>query len=305
MVAILETEGLTRKFGSFTAVDHVNLRVEEGDIYGFLGLNGAGKTTTIRMCLRLIRPTAGRVRIFGRDLGSSFISIMSQVGALVELPAYYPHLSARANLEILRILTPGIERRRVDEVLENVGLAARRDSPVRTFSQGMRQRLGIAMALLPRPRLVILDEPTNGLDPQGIADIRNVLLDLNRKEGVTLVISSHLLHEVEVTCTRVGILKSGHLVEQESVQAILAKSGSAVRIEADPLDRAVEIIRAASYVQGVSPNGHGSVTVRVPPERRAELNSELVKAGVNVSGFTPERMTLESYFLDRSQVPRE
>src|SRR5688572_10780042 len=166
MSAVLETEGLTRKFGRFVAVDGLNLRVEEGDIYGFLGLNGAGKTTSIRMCLRLIRPTAGRVRLFGKDLHKSFISIMSQVGALVELPAYYPHLSARTNLEILRIMTPGVERARVDEVLELVGLGARRDSKVRTFSQGMRQRLGIAMALLPRPRLVILDEPTNGLDPQ-------------------------------------------------------------------------------------------------------------------------------------------
>src|SRR5262245_41602360 len=263
MVAILETEGLTRKFGRLLAVDGLNLRVEEGDIYGFLGLNGAGKTTTIRMCLRLIRPTSGRVKLFGNDLRSSFISIMSQVGALVELPAYYPHLSARTNLEILRILTPGIDRRRVDEVLEHVGLAARRDSAVRTYSQGMRQRLGIAMALLPKPRLVILDEPTNGLDPQGIADIRNVLLDLNRRDGVTLVISSHLLHEVEVTCTRVGILKAGKLVEQETVEAIRNKAGTAVRIEADPAERALEIARAIPYVQGAASDGNGAVVVRV------------------------------------------
>jgi ABC-2 type transport system ATP-binding protein len=299
MVAVLETEGLTRKFGRLLAVDGLNLRVDEGDIYGFLGLNGAGKTTTIRMCLRLIRPTSGSVRMFGQDLRKSFISIMSQVGALVELPAYYPHLSARTNLEILRIMTPGVERARIDEVLGLVGLTERRDSKVRTFSQGMRQRLGIAMALLPRPRLVILDEPTNGLDPQGIADIRNVLLDLNRREGVTLLISSHLLHEVEVTCTRVGILKSGRLVEQETVQAILAKAGTAVRIEASPADRALEVVNAISWVQGVTSDGDGTVTVRVAPERRAELNAELIKAGIQVSGFVPEQMTLENYFLSR------
>ncbi len=299
MPAVLETEGLTRRFGKLVAVDGLNLQVEEGDIYGFLGLNGAGKTTTIRMCLRLIRPTSGRVRVFGKDLRSSFIPIMSQVGALVELPAYYPHLSARTNLEILRLLTPGIEPSRIDEVLALVGLSERRDSAVRTYSQGMRQRLGIAMALLPRPKLVILDEPTNGLDPQGIADIRNVLLDLNRREGVTLLISSHLLHEVEVTCTRVGILKAGRLVEQETVEAILAKAGSAVRVEADPPERVLEIARTLPYVLGAASDGDGAVTVRVAPERRAELNAELVKAGVKVSGFVPERMTLESYFLSR------
>src|SRR6266850_3249675 len=241
MVAVLETESLTRRFGKILAVDELNLRVEEGDIYGFLGLNGAGKTTTIRMCLRLIRPTSGRVRVFGKDLRSSFISIMSQVGALVELPAYYPHLSARTNLEILRILTPGIERARIDEVLELVGLGARRDSAVRTYSQGMRQRLGIAMALLPRPRFVVLDEPANGLDPQGIADVRAVLRELNQRHGVTILISSHLLHEVEVTCTRVGILKAGRLVEQETIEAILAKAGTAVRIVSDSPDRALAV----------------------------------------------------------------
>jgi len=299
MVAVLETEGLTRRFGRILAVDGLNLRVEEGDVYGFLGLNGAGKTTTIRMCLQLIRPTAGRVRIFGQDLRTSFISIMSQIGALVELPAYYPHLSARTNLEILRIMSPGIEPARIDHVLELVGLAARGDSAVRTYSQGMRQRLGIAMALLPRPRLVMLDEPTNGLDPQGIADIRAVLKDLNRRDGVTLLISSHLLHEVEVTCSRVGILKSGKLIEQESVEAILAKAGTSVRIQADPAPRALEVVRAIPYVQGAASDGDGTVTVRVAPERRAELNAELVKAGIKVSGFIPEQMTLESYFLSR------
>ena len=299
MVAVLETEGLTRRFGRLLAVDDLNLRVDEGDIYGFLGLNGAGKTTSIRMCLNLIRPTAGRVRVFGQDLGSSFISIMSRVGALVELPAYYPHLSARVNLELLRLLTPGIERARIDEVLDLVGLGERKDGAVRTFSQGMRQRLGIAMALLPRPRLVILDEPANGLDPQGIADIRSVLRDLNRKEGVTMLISSHLLHEVEVTCTRVGILKAGRLVEQESVEAILAKAGTTVRIEASPAGRVLEIVRSLPWVQGAESGGDGAVTVRVAPERRAELNAELVKAGVAVTAFVPERMSLENYFLSR------
>ena len=299
MVAVLETEGLTRHFGRIRAVQDLTLRVDEGDIYGFLGLNGAGKTTAIRMFLRLIRPTAGRVRIFGLDLRAGFISIMGRVGALVELPAYYPHLSARKNLEVLRLMTPGIESARIDEVLELVGLGPRRNSAVRTYSQGMRQRLGIAMALLPRPRLVLLDEPTNGLDPQGITHIRSVIQDLNRRDGVTFLISSHLLHEVEVTCTRVGILKEGRLAAEETVAGILAKAGSAVRIEAEPAAQALSVIQSLPYVRGAAADGNGAILAQVEPARRAELNAELVKAGVRVSGFVPERMTLEGYFLSK------
>src|SRR5436190_16328763 len=199
MVAVLQTQGLSKRFGAFQAVQDLNLEVQEGDIYGFLGLNGAGKTTTMRMILRLIRPTAGRVAIFGRDIRSDFIGIMKQVGSLVELPAYYPYLSAVKNLEILRLASGGVPVSRIAEVLDLVGLASRMHDRVGTYSQGMRQRLGIAMAFLAKPRLVFLDEPTNGLDPQGINHIRGMIKELNRKDGVTFVISSHLLHEIELT----------------------------------------------------------------------------------------------------------
>ncbi|MBI4566362.1 MAG: ABC transporter ATP-binding protein [Planctomycetes bacterium] len=299
MPPILETQGLSRSFGRIRAVQDLNLRLEEGDIYGFLGLNGAGKTTTIRMCLGLIRPHAGRVRVFGKDLRESFITIMRGVGSLVELPAYYPHLSGRRNLEILRVLTPGVPASRIDEVLETVGLGDRKDSAVRTYSQGMRQRLGIAMALLPDPRLVILDEPTNGLDPHGINHIRGVIREQNRTKGVTFLISSHLLHEVEITCTRVGIIKEGRLIDEGPLEKILSQTAGAVRIEAEPLDRALEVVRGRPYVQGVAESGDGEIVVRMDPAHRADLNEELVKAGVRVSGFVPDRATLEEYFLSK------
>ncbi len=297
MPAILETQGLTRRFGRFTAVDGLDLRVEEGDLFGFLGPNGAGKTTTMRMCLGLIRPSAGSVKLFGEDLHRNFLSVMRRVGALVELPAYYPHLSARKNLEILRLATGGVDRKRIDEVLGQVGLEGRLDEPVRTYSQGMRQRLGIAMALLPDPRLVLLDEPINGLDPHGISRIRQLILDLNRTKGVTFLISSHLLHEIEITCNRVAIVKGGRLLEQNTVAGLLAKTGWAVRVEAEPLDRALEVARAVAGAEAVAPGDDGSFTVRIDAERRAGLVAELVKAGVAVSGIVPERLSLEEYFL--------
>ncbi|HYE97495.1 MAG TPA: ABC transporter ATP-binding protein [Planctomycetota bacterium] len=297
MVAVLRTEGLTKHFGRFKAVDGVDLDVQEGDIYGFLGLNGAGKTTTLRMILRLIRPTAGRVSIFGLDPTSSFIEVMKQVGCLVELPAYYPYLTGWKNLEILRLATGGIERKRIDDVLDIVGLGARKHDAVRTYSQGMRQRLGIAMALLPRPRLVLLDEPTNGLDPQGIHHIREAIRDLNRRDGVTFVVSSHLLHEVEITCNRVGILKQGKILLQDTVARILEKTLDGVRVVGDPQDKAREALRRQPWIAEVSDAPGGGLRVRCDPSRFADLNRLLVQEGVSVRELSPVRRTLEEYFL--------
>ncbi len=297
MVAVLRTEGLSKRFGSLHAVEDLNLQVEEGDIYGFLGLNGAGKTTTMRMILRLIRPTAGRVSVFGKDIREDWIGIMSRVGSLVELPAYYPWLSARKNLEILRLATGGLPRARIDEVLALVGLERRMDDRVGTYSQGMRQRLGIAMALLPRPRLVFLDEPSNGLDPHGINHIRGVIRDLNRQEGTTFVISSHLLHEVEITANRVGILKEGRLILQDTMQGILARTVSGLRITAEPAGRAAELLRAQPWVRGVKAEETGALRVDCDPDAFARANSLLLQNGVTVSELTPARRTLEEFFL--------
>ena len=297
MAAILKTEGLTKHFGRFRAVQDLSLEVHEGDIYGFLGLNGAGKTTTLRMMLRLIRPTAGRVSFFGMDVREHFIEIMRQVGALIELPAAYPYLSAAANLEILRKVAGGIPRSRIEEVLEIVGLRDRMHDKVRTYSQGMRQRLGIAMALLGRPRLVLLDEPTNGLDPHGINHIRHVIREMNRREGVTFLISSHLLHEVEITCNRVGILKEGRLILEDTVSRILARTVSGVRVEAEPADRALEALRREPWIEEIRPDEAGGLRIQCDPSRFAEVNALLVRAGAAVRELSPVRQTLEEFCL--------
>jgi len=299
MVVVLRTEGLTKHFGRLRAVQDLTLEVDEGDIYGFLGLNGAGKTTSMRMMLRLIRPTAGRVAIFGTDVHDDFIGIMKRVGSLIELPAYYPYLSAVKNLEILRLATGGVPRSRIEEVLTIVGLRDRMNDRVGAYSQGMRQRLGIAMALLPRPRLILLDEPTNGLDPHGINHVRGVIKALNKDEGVTFLISSHLLHEVEITCNRVGIIKEGRLLLQDTVSRILARTVSGLSVTCEPAARAAELLRKEPWVSDVRTDELGALRVTCDPARFADVNSLLCKNGVTVSELSPVRQTLEDFFLSQ------
>ena len=299
MVAVLQTEGLTKHFGLFKAVQDLNLEVREGDLYGFLGPNGSGKTTSMRMILRLIRPTSGRVLMFGEDVGSNFIGIMQKVGALVELPAYYPYLSAVQNLEILRLASGGVPVSRIPEILEVVGLESRMNDRVGTYSQGMRQRLGIAMALLAKPRLVFLDEPTNGLDPEGINHIREVIQDLNRRDGVTFVISSHLLHEVELTCTRIGMIKQGRLIVQDSLDAIIARTVDGLRIACAPREKAAGLLKGRDGIRGVREEPGGRLRIECDPSRFAEVNAFLVGNGVTVSELTPARKTLEEFFLSQ------
>ncbi|MHC4605554.1 MAG: ABC transporter ATP-binding protein [Planctomycetota bacterium] len=296
MVAVLRTENLSKRFGKIRAVRGVGIEIAEGDIYGFLGVNGAGKTTTIRMILRLIRPDAGRVEVFGKEVRGHFIEIMRRVGSLVETPAYYPHLSAAKNLEILRLINGGIHRSRIDEVLGQVNLLERRHSRVRTYSQGMRQRLAIAMALLPRPDFMILDEPMNGLDPQGISDMRTLIRRLNRDHGITFLFSSHQLHEVEITCNRVGIIRDGELVVQEKVETLLRRAVPSVRIGCARPAEALEKIRALDYVREAETEGD-AIRASLEPGDFARLNADLVAAGVEVSAFTPVRLTLEEFFL--------
>jgi ABC-2 type transport system ATP-binding protein len=299
MVAVLQTEGLSKHFGAFKAVQDLNLDVQEGDLYGFLGPNGSGKTTTMRMILRLIRATAGRVRLFGMDIEAEFIRIMRDVGSLVELPAYYPYLSAVKNLEILRLASGGTAASRIPEVLETVGLASRMHDRVGTYSQGMRQRLGIAMALLTKPRLVFLDEPTNGLDPHGINHIRGVIQELNRRDGVTFVISSHLLHEIELTCNRVGMIKQGKLIIQDKLEAIIARTIDGLRVVCAPKEKALGLLGAQSWITETREEAGGSLRVYCPSARFAEVNSLLVGNGVTVSELTPARKSLEEFFLSQ------
>jgi ABC-2 type transport system ATP-binding protein len=292
---VIATAGLTKRFGRITAVDSVGLDVREGDVYGFLGANGSGKTTTVRMLLGLVLATSGRMEVLGRPMPASAREVLPQVGAIVEGPAAYPHLSGRRNLALFDAMGPdgrrADRRRRVAEALDRVGLGAVDERPVRAYSLGMRQRLGLAAALLRRPRLLVLDEPTNGLDPQGIQEIRELLLDLNRG-GTTVFLSSHLLAEIEQMCTRVGVLDRGRLVLQAELAELRGPTG---RVEVQTPD----VRRVRELLDGVVEEyDAGRLLVRHADP--AALNARLVAAGVRVTALVAERRSLEDVVLEAS-----
>ena len=293
MTAAIRTVGLTKRYGSVVAVDGVDLDVPPGDIYGFLGPNGSGKTTTVRMLLGLVLPTAGTVEVLGARIPKHARSVLYRVGALVEAPAAYGHLGARANLSIMDAAGPGGARRtrraRIDEALEQVGLAGIGRRPVKAYSLGMRQRLGIAAALMRKPDLLILDEPTNGLDPRGIQEIRRLLLDLNASAGTTIFLSSHLLAEVEHLCRRVGVVDRGRLVLQDSLVALRAPTGSVVLRTPDP-EWAVGVLDGDLRER----SGDRLVVRAADP---AELNARLVRHGIRITELAEERRSLEEVVL--------
>jgi ABC-type multidrug transport system ATPase subunit len=304
---ILKTESLSKHFGSFIAVNNLNLEVFENDIYGFLGLNGAGKTTTLRLLLGLISPSGGRIQVFGQAFRSHYLTIMQQVGALVEIPAFYSYLSAYENLNLLARLSGTIKKEELDDLLSRVGLATRAHDKVRAYSQGMRQRLGIAQALLPvimnpasMPKLVMLDEPTNGLDPQGIVEIRQLIKEFHETQHVTFIISSHLLTEIESLCNRVGIIKQGQLVAQGAINELL--QGSAVpyaRLQVNPLAQAQSLIKQLPWVSDSQIMADNVLEIKCAVERLAELNAYLVGHNIQVSQLTPRQPDLEEYFMSK------
>ena len=293
---VIRTRALTKRYGELRAVDAIDLEVGEGDVYGFLGANGSGKTTTVRMLLGLVLPTAGEAEVLGAPMPEARAVVLPQVGALVEGPGAYDHLSGRLNLALLDAAGPDAlsrpqRRRRIDEVLEQVGLDPADRRPVRAYSLGMRQRLGLGAALMRRPRLLVLDEPTNGLDPQGISEIRTLLLALNAG-GTTIFLSSHLLAEIEQMCTTVGVLDRGRLVLQERLDTLLRPTGL---VEVRSPDA-----RAAAMLLG-------DVVVEVAGDRMlvraddaAGLNRHLVSAGVRVARLGPYERDLEQIVLEAS-----
>jgi len=289
---MIRTTGLTKHFGRVRAVEDVDLEVGEGEIYGFLGPNGSGKTTTVRMLLGLVLATSGSIEVMGRPMPRRSGEVLPAVGSLVEGPAAYPGLSGRANLSLVDAMGPGGPRstrsRRVEAALEEVGLAGIDKRPVRTYSLGMRGRLGLAAALIRRPRLLVLDEPTNGLDPQGIHEIRELLLRLNRN-GTTIFLSSHLLAEVEHLCHRVGVLDRGRMVLQESLAEIQRPTGRL-------LVHTRDVDRARALLDGRVEQADAQRLV-VRYDDPAALNRLLVEGGVRVSGLAPERRTLEEVVL--------
>jgi ABC-2 type transport system ATP-binding protein len=298
---VLQTEALTKRYGRRTVVDSLSLSVERGDIFGFLGQNGAGKSTLIRMALGLVRPTRGRVLLFGHDMPRHSLEALRRTGAIVEAPAFYENFSGWDNLRILAAMSGGANRKRIEEVLALVDLLDRAHDPVRTYSHGMRQRLGIAQALLPCPEFIILDEPTDGLDPQGIREVRLLLPRLRDEFGLTILLSSHLLHEVERVCNAVAIIDKGRLLYQGPIKSLIAEE-KLLKITAEPLEAAYELLRRDPLLS-VGRNGSQSLYVRVLNEHIPRLNALLVANDIRVMELTPQRATLEEVFLKLLSEP--
>jgi ABC-2 type transport system ATP-binding protein len=296
MDVAIRTIGLTKRFGKRVAVDGLDLEVRAGQVFGFLGPNGAGKSTTIRLLLGLLRPDGGEAHVLGCDVHRARLRSAGRVGALVEEPAFYDHLSGRKNLELLARLSGWSDGRRVDEVLELVGLADRQRDRAGAYSHGMRQRLGIAQALLPKPEVVILDEPATGLDPKGLVEVRELMRFLRDEEGVTIFLSSHLLHEVELLCSHVGVVSQGRMVARGRVADLLTKAEAHVDVAVDDPVRGAEVAGALPYVDSVAATD-GALKVALPSDRAADLNHALVSAGVRVSALTPARSSLEETYL--------
>jgi ABC-type multidrug transport system ATPase subunit len=292
---VLRTRDLSKKFGKRWAVKDLNINVYRGDIFAFLGPNGAGKSTTIRMILTLLRPSSGSVEIFGKDLHGNRSIVLSRVCGIVEKPDFYLYLSAYKNLEILGSMTRRIRSREIMEVLDLVGLTLRAFEKVKTFSHGMKQRLGIAQALLTKPELIILDEPTTGLDPQGMKEVRDLIKELSTESKMTIFLSTHLLSEVEQVATRMAVINRGELIAQGSVSELLDREPTNYSIQVSPDDSALEVVLKLPWVEVLS-SERGKIEVRVEGGRASELNRFLITNGIEVASFYPHR-TLEDFFL--------
>jgi ABC-2 type transport system ATP-binding protein len=290
-MTVVETSGLTKRYGNgVLAVDSVEMSVRRGEVYGFLGPNGAGKTTTLRMLVGLIRPTSGTATVAGHTPGDP--AGLAKIGSLVEAPGFYPYLSGRENLKVVADFA-GVNHKRVAEVLDIVELTSRAGRKFGTYSTGMKQRLGVAAALLKDPELLILDEPTSGLDPQGMAEMRKLIKDIGQGNR-TVLLSSHLLPEVEQICDRVGVIRGGKLVRQSTVQELLGKEG--VLVKAEPVDRAYELLASMFGVEAVS-RQNGSIRLQTDPAGSLEINNRLMAAGIGVSELRPVERSLEEAFF--------
>lgn len=276
-------------------MDGLNLVVPHRSLFGFLGPNGAGKSTTIRMLTGLIRPSAGAAKVLGVPI-THRLRLGSRLGALIEEPAFYPWLTARHNLRLLTSLSGGVSRREMDETLELVGLSDAADRAVGGFSHGMRQRLGIAQALLPRPELLILDEPASGLDPEGLAQVREMLLALH-EQGITIFLSSHLLAEVEMTCTHAAVVMNGQVIAEGEVGGILSGLSPGTRLVVDDSPAALQVLRRLEGVRAEQ-TGDSAIHVTGGDVDSADINEILVKDGIRVREIAPMRRTLESFYMD-------
>lgn len=294
---VINVSHLSKKFRDFCAVTDLSFTVGEADVYGFLGQNGAGKSTTIRMLLTLITPTDGKIELFGMDLRTHRKEILRQVGAVIERPDLYKYLSAYENLLLFAKMSGlRVQRKQLMEQLEMVGLAERADSKVKTYSQGMKQRLGIAIALIHNPQLVILDEPVNGLDPQGIADMRNLIMHLSRHLKKTVMVSSHLLHEMEQIATRMLIIDKGKKVTEGSVDELFDPAKTIVEVEVNNAGTAAEKIKQSNWATQLREVNNNYLLFQLHKDQLAQLNKDLAGMDIAVTAFKPVN-SLEKYFL--------
>ena len=295
---VLRTSGLVKRFGDLTAVDHLDLEVRRGEVVGLLGPNGAGKSTTIGMILGLVAPNAGAAQVLGHDVATERALALAQLGAMLEVTSFYPYLSGRDNLMAVALLRGGTAASRVDPLLQRIGLATRGSSKFRTYSLGMRQRLGIASTLLHDPAVVILDEPANGLDPAGQREIRDLIREL-AKEGRGVLLASHILHEVEQVCDRVVVIKRGRLLASGTIRDI-TRGGGAYQVTVAEPARAAELLRAVDGVTEVRVTDDG-IDVVAPAGHGSALNRALAAAGLYAEAIVPRQSSLEDVFMELTE----
>jgi len=296
VMSVIKVQNISKHFGSLKAVDDLSFEVQAGQVFGFLGQNGSGKSTTIRMLLSLIHPTSGSIELFGKRIEKNREAILEQVGAIIERPDLYPYLSAKEHLQLFaKVRKQKIGESDINATLEKVGLAHRAKDKVQTFSLGMKQRLGIGIALVHNPSLIILDEPTNGLDPQGIADIRQLIQYLAKEEGKTVLVSSHLLSEIEQVANQILIIHQGKKMVEGVTKELLDPEKRVVQIITNDDVNTLQIITAASFSNYLLPRSEG-VFLKIPTNEIPLLNEVLVKAGIGVLGIETKN-SLEDYFL--------
>jgi len=292
---VVRTEHLTKRFGKLVAVDDLNLEVRKGEVFGFLGPNGAGKSTTMGMMLGLISPTSGTVELFGLNIQNYLPKILQRTGAVIESTGFYPYLSGKDNLDYIARITGGISSSRIKEVLALVELSGREKDKFSNYSLGMKQRLAIACALLSDPEFVVLDEPTNGLDPAGMKEIRELIIKLGQ-EGKTIFLNSHLLHEVEQICERVAIIKKGKIITQGLVEDLM-KKGETLQLRVTELEKAVTILKNISWITSVV-REDDKLLIGVKAEKYAEISSVLARENIFITEMRAKESTLEEFFLE-------
>lgn len=297
MENILQTYNLTRKYGTTAVVDNINMNIKKGEIYGFLGRNGAGKTTTLRMIMGLISPTKGEYELFGKKMGDR--EVFGRIGAIIETPGFYPNLTARENLDIHRRLMGIPNKEYVDEALEIVELTNYdiKKKKVKKYSLGMKQRLGVARALLHKPELLILDEPTNGLDPVGIKEMRETLLDLNKKKEITILVSSHILGEIQQLATKIGIIHKGKLLEEIDYKSFEKKNRHYINLRVNNDKKAVTILEKSMNIRDYEVTESNRIRIYEMLDKSNDVAKKMISEGVDVYEVNVMNDTLEDYFV--------